>query len=143
MNITVVNQGEFPEIFNTALYINSTSLGTQNVFLTRGMSTNVSFTLNLTNFNYGNYTMSAYAWPAAGEMDRTNSNMTSWIIVTIPGDVDGNFQVTLTDLVLLANAYSSHPSDQKWNPNADINGNGAVDLSDLVLMANHYGQHYP
>jgi hypothetical protein len=63
--------------------------------------------------------------------------------VTIPGDVNGDFKVNLQDLVLLANAYGSHPSNTKWNPSADINGNEVVDLTDLVLLANHYGQHYP
>jgi hypothetical protein len=63
-------------------------------------------------------------------------------VLTIPGDVDGNFQVQLADLVTLAKAYSSKPGSPNWNPNADIDGNGAVGLSDLVILAQHYGQHY-
>jgi hypothetical protein len=63
--------------------------------------------------------------------------------VTIPGDLNGDFKVSLSDLVLLANAYGSKPGDAKWNPNAGINGNDKVDLSDLVLLASHYRQHYP
>lgn len=63
--------------------------------------------------------------------------------VTIPGDINGDFKVSLQDLVLLANAYGTHPNDTKWNPNADINGDGKVSLQDLTLLATHYGQHYP
>jgi hypothetical protein len=55
------------------------------------------------------------------------------------GDINGNGKVDLPDIVLLANAYGSKPSDSKWNPNADINENGKVDLPDLMILANHYG----
>jgi len=63
---------------------------------------------------------------------------------SIPGDINGDFKVNFTDLVLLANAYGSTPQiPSKWNPNADINGEGKVNLADLVILANHYGQYYP
>jgi hypothetical protein len=63
--------------------------------------------------------------------------------VTIPGDVNGDFKVGLPDLVFLAQAYGSKPSNSNWNSNANIDGNGTVGLSDLVVLAQHYGQHYP
>jgi hypothetical protein len=63
--------------------------------------------------------------------------------VTIPGDLNGDYKVSLQDLAILALAYGSKPVDSKWNPNADIDGNGVVGLSDLVILALHYGQHYP
>jgi parallel beta-helix repeat protein len=59
------------------------------------------------------------------------------------GDINFDGKVSLTDLVLLANAYGSKLGDTKWNPNADIDNNGTVGLSDLVALAKHYGQHYP
>jgi hypothetical protein len=65
------------------------------------------------------------------------------MVVTISGDVDGNFKVQLNDLVSLAHAYGSKLGDSNWNPNADIDGNLVVGLSDLVMLAQHYGQHYP
>jgi hypothetical protein len=70
-----------------------------------------------------------------------NNNCTGGqILITIPGDIDGNFKVQLSDLVFLAQAYSSKPHDPNWNPNADIDGNTVVGLSDLVILAQHYGQ---
>jgi len=62
---------------------------------------------------------------------------------SIPGDINGDGNVNLQDLVLLAKAYGSTPSASNWNPNADIDGDGKVSLSDLVILAQHYGQHYP
>jgi hypothetical protein len=68
----------------------------------------------------------------------------------ILGDVDFDGKVSLTDLVLLANAYGTTPASggtpgvwHAWNPNADIDGNGVVGLSDLTILAFYYGQHYP
>jgi hypothetical protein len=92
----------------------------------------------------GNFTFTATAESVAGETNTGDNTFSVVVTVTIPGDINGDFQVRLSDLVLLANAYGSTPQmPSKWNPNADINGDGKVSLSDLVLMANHYGQHYP
>jgi hypothetical protein len=62
---------------------------------------------------------------------------------TIAGDLNGDGKVSLQDLVILALAYGSKPSDAKWNPIADLDGNGVVGLTDLVILALHYGQHSP
>jgi hypothetical protein len=89
---------------------------------------------------YGQHQIVIYANDTSGNMGFSEIiNFTA----TIPGDINGDFQVSLVDLVLLANAYGSTPGTPKWNPNADIDGNGVVGLTDLVLMALHYGQHYP
>ena len=64
--------------------------------------------------------------------------------VTILGDLNGDYKVSLADLVILANAYNSKPSDPNWNPNADIAAPwNVIGLTDLVTLAAHYGQHYP
>jgi hypothetical protein len=144
IRVTVPNQGDTPEIFNVTLYINNTSVETQTVNnLPNGSSTDLTFTWNTTGLDHGNYNITAYAWPVPGETDTADNNSTSWVTVTIPGDIDGNFAVQLNDLVLLARAYSSRVGDSNWNPNADIDGNGTVGLSDLVILAQRYGQHYP
>jgi hypothetical protein len=140
LTVTAQNLGEYAEIFNVTVYVNTTAINTFNSSL--ASETRV-FVWNTTGFAYGNYTISAYAWPVSGETNTANNNMTVWVTVTIPGDLNGDFKVSLADLVLLANAYGSVPGDSKWNPNADVSGDGKVSLTDLVLMANHYGQHYP
>jgi len=68
-----------------------------------------------------------------------NLSAESSVVLTILGDLNGDFKVGLPDLVALANAYGSKPGDPNWNPNADIAGNGIVGLSDLVILAQHYG----
>jgi hypothetical protein len=146
VNAIVTNQGYFTETFNVTAYACHTYvIGTFiNITLASGASTTLIFTWNTAGVPYGKYSISAYAQPVPAEPNIANNNFTDGnVVVTIPGDISGDFQVTLTDLVLLANAYGSRPGDVKWNPNADINGNGVVDLADLVTMAMHYGQHHP
>ncbi len=59
---------------------------------------------------------------------------------TIPGDLNGDNKVDLSDLKILASAFGSRQGDPNWNRNADINNDGKVSLCDLVIMALHYGE---
>jgi hypothetical protein len=104
-----------------------------------GSSTTLVFDWNTTGFDYGNYSIRA----VADKPTIDDSGSGCFAVVTIPGDIDGNFQVQLADLVTLAKAYGSQAGDTNWNSNADIDGNLVVGLSDLVVLAQHYGQHYP
>jgi hypothetical protein len=141
VTVTAADPGDNPETFNVSAYANTTLFASQNVTLASGDSVDITFTWNTTGFVYGNYTISAYAWPVPGETDITNNNYTdSNVVVTIPGDLNGDFKVSLTDLVLVAKAYGTTPSEAEWNPNADINNDGKVSLPDLVIMAENYGK---
>ena len=143
-DLTLKNLGSFTETFNTTAYANTITVYTKQVPLTSGNSTTISFVWDTTGFAYGNYTMSACAMPVSGETNTTDDTVFGGrVVITIPGDINGDFNVGLTDLVILAQAYGSRPGDSKWNINADIDGNSAVGLSDLVILAQHYGQHYP
>jgi hypothetical protein len=150
VSVTLENHGSFDEsTVNITAYAAPSSspaiiIGSRIVSLQTFERSTIDFNWSTIGVAYGNYTINATASPVPGETNIADNTFTSGkIFVTIPGDINGNFQVTLTDLVLLANAYGSRPGDFKWNPNADINGNGVVDLADLVILANHYGQHYP
>jgi hypothetical protein len=141
LNMTVVNLGNLLGTFNVTVYANTTCIASQNVTTTNGNSTTLAFTCNTTSLPYGNYTISAYAWPVSGQTDTLENNFTLGVVhVTIPGDINGDFKVNLADLVALAQAYGSKPGDTNWNANADIDGNGVVGLSDLVILAQNYGK---
>jgi hypothetical protein len=58
----------------------------------------------------------------------------------IPGDVDGDGDVDLTDLARLLAAYGSCVGDPDYDPAADIDGSGCVDLTDLAFLLAHYGE---
>jgi len=134
INVTVTNQGDFTETFNVTVYANTTAIQTKTLTLTSQNSTTITFTWNTSGFVKGNYTIWAYAWPVAGETDKADNTFTDgWVIVTIPGDVNGDHIVDISDLVITVGAIPSAPGWPNWNPNADINGDGVCDVSDLVI----------
>jgi hypothetical protein len=144
INVTTTNGGNLPETLTVTSYANVTEIGTQTLALSDGSSSTVIFVWNTTGFAYGNYTIGAHATPASMQTNTADTTLAgAWAIVTIPGDLNGDFKVGLQDLVLLEQAYGSRPGDSNWNPNADLDGNGIVNLSDLVILTLHYGQHYP
>jgi hypothetical protein len=57
----------------------------------------------------------------------------------IPGDVDGDGDVDLTDLASLLAAYGTGTGDPDYNPNADFDDDGDVDLTDLATLLANYG----
>ena len=142
--VTLTNQGNHSETFNVTVYANTTAIQTETLTLTSQSFATITFTWDTSGFAKGNYTISAYAWPVLGETDTADNNFTGgWVLVTIPGDLNGDFKVSLADLVALVIAYGSRPGDPGWNPNADIDGNSVVGLNELVILANHYGQPFP
>ena len=63
------------------------------------------------------------------------------VIPSVPGDVDLDGHVTLSDLVRIAMAYHSKPGDPNWNSNADLNGDGKISLVDVVICALNYNKY--
>jgi hypothetical protein len=145
LTVCAGDNGEYSESFSVTAYANITGIGTRQVNgLNASCQMVLTFAWNTADLAYGNYTVSAYAQPVAGQTDVSGNGFTLGTVkVTIPGDVNGDFKVGLPDLVLLAQAYGSKPSNNNWNSNADIDGNNVAGLSDLVTLAQHYGQHYP
>jgi hypothetical protein len=144
LNITVENQGDFIETLNMTLYANETAIGDiQNISLNSENLT-IYFTWNTTGFEYGNYTLSAYAWPVPGETDTADNNFTYGLVsVTIMGDIDGNGWVNVLDAIDLSNSFGKSIGQAGFNPNADFDDNGIVNILDAITLANHYNQHYP
>ncbi|MGA2309609.1 MAG: G1 family glutamic endopeptidase [Candidatus Bathyarchaeia archaeon] len=140
--VIAADLGSYPETFNVTLYANTAPITSLNATLSAGNSTNITLSWNTTGVVYSNYTISAYALPVSDETNTTNNNCTDGLVtVSIPGDLNGDFKVSLSDLAIFAHAYGSKPNSANWNPNADMDDSGTVGLSDLVILAKHYGQH--
>jgi PKD repeat protein len=134
INVNVTNEGDFTETFNVTVYANTTVAATQIVTLSSRNSRTITFIWNTTGFAKGNYTIRAYAWPVLGETDKADNTLADgWVIVTIPGDVNGNHLADISDLVITVGTIPSAPGWPNWNPNVDINGDGVCDISDLVI----------
>jgi len=149
VNVTVENQGNFGETFTVSLYGNQTLILKSSTYLSPQNSTTVALVWNTSGFAYGNYSISACASPVEGETDTTDNNLTDgWILVTIPGDVDGDlenghYDVDLFDAVRLLACYGAKEGGPDFDPNCDIDNSGQVFLFDAVILLSHYGQKYP
>jgi hypothetical protein len=135
VEVTVKNYGLYSETFTVTAYVNTTSVASQNVTLSSGNSTTITFMWNSASFAYGNYTIRAYAWPVPSETDTADNNFTDGIVyVGIPGDLNGDGVVDISDAILLSASFLAQPGDSNWNPNADINNDGIVDISDAIIL---------
>ncbi len=141
--VTVKNYGTFNETFDTAVFANTTDIGTQTAILISGESGKLTFTWNTTGFALGNYTLWAYAEPVSGDTNTDdNTFVDGWVFVAGPGDVNADGEVDIFDLVTVALALGSVPGDDNWNPNSDINNDQLIDIFDLVAIAVNIGQTY-
>jgi len=140
INVTIINYGEQTETFNFTFQTNTT-IQEQTLTLTNRNSTTINHTWNTTDVAYGTwYTINASVTIVPGETDTTdNTSSDGWILVSIPGDVNGDFKVKWQDLFALAGAYNSRSGDPYWNPNCDIDGCGHVGWEDLFILAANYG----
>ncbi|MFQ6068615.1 MAG: hypothetical protein ACE5KD_03630, partial [Candidatus Bathyarchaeia archaeon] len=144
INVTVENQGNYTETFVVAAYGNTTLIDIPTLTtLTIENSTVVTFAWNTTSFDRGNYTISAYAWPVLGENDTDDNTMIDgWVLVTLSGDVDGDRDVDIFDIVRIANSYNTKEGDLGYDPNVDIDGDGDIDIFDIVIAAGNYREHW-
>ncbi len=144
INVTVTNQGAYTETFNVTAYYASDPIETQTVTnLPSGTSTNLTFLWNTTGVPYGNYTISAYAALGPSETDTAdNTYINGAVLVTIPGDVDGDRDVDYDDFIVLAGAYGSSSGQPAFRVEADIDIDDDVDYDDFILLAGNYGRSW-
>jgi hypothetical protein len=145
--VTVQNQGNFTETFNVTVYANTTSVASQNVTLSSGNSTAITFTWNTSGFVKGNYTIKAVAAPVPGETDTVDNNCTDGlVVVAMVGDVNADGKVEGKDLGAIAWSFGSYPGappPMSWDPNCDIDNDGKVDGKDLGVVSWHFGEWDP
>jgi hypothetical protein len=133
-SVTILNAGAVDETFNITVSANATAIGTEaNVKVTNGTLVILPFAWNTTGFGLGNYIIIALTG---------NFSVASSITITIPGDIDGDGDVFLGDLGLMASAWTSTPDSPNWNPNADITEEGIVFLGSLGVMAQHWTERW-
>ena len=145
INVTVENQGDYNETFNVTAYANATQIGTKTVSnLISGDQAVVTIKWNTVGFAYGNYLISAQASTVSNESDTSNNVLVDGVLlVTIPGDVDGNFAVTILDVVKISSCYASKRGKTQFISNSDLDDNDVITILDVVICTSHYAQRYP
>lgn len=148
ITVTVRNEGGATETFDVTAHYNDTAIGTQAVLdLGVGAEENLTFSWNTVDATlYVNYEIKAEASVVQNETDVfDNIYVDGTIKVKMPGDIDGDKDVDVLDLSLIARALGTDPTwphgtdwDQ-WNEDCDINGDRRVDIFDLSIAAQNYG----
>lgn len=143
VTVTFENRGNYTETFNVTISAGTISIQNLTVNLSNGTKTSVTFTWNTTDFGYGNCTLVVEAIPVEGEIDtEDNTHSLCWIIITIPGDVDGNGLVDIYDVVRVTSIYEARIGDPQYSSNSDINGDGIIDIFDVVACTSHYDESW-
>jgi hypothetical protein len=155
--VTFENLGNKIEAFNATVYANSTCILSEQTLLAMTNCT-LNFGWNTTGFAYGNYTISAYAWPVPDETNTADNNFTGgWVMVAGVGDLTGGTpnaydfvpdgKVLIEDISVVAKFFG-----QKVPPapaNVDLTGptltvpDGKIQIDDVATVAKHFGEHYP
>lgn len=145
LNVTFKNQGNYTETFNATIYANVTTAVTivTDIVIARGESKVVTFVWNTTGMMKGIYNLTAVAWQVPGELDvADNALMDGWVLVTIPGDVEGDGDVDIFDIVKIAGVYGTETSDPQYDIELDVDCDGEIDIFDIVAAACHYGESW-
>ena len=143
LNVTVSNPGYYQETFNVTAYANSTAFATQTVHnLPYDATATLTFTWNTIGFPTGKYTLTAYAEPVENETKTANNQLTNatLILVTIPGNVNGDQKVDILDVVKITSIYATNSTNPLFNPNSDIDNDQKITILDVTICTSHYGQ---
>jgi len=139
IDVTVQNQADYTGPFNITAYANTTIIEMFTNITVTSAST-VTFKWNTTGFPKGNYLIKACAWQVPGETDTTDNTLVRGVIVSILGDVNGDFIDDIFDVVIVAKAFGSKSGEKNWNANADLNDDSFIDIYDVVTVANNFGK---
>ncbi len=131
--------------FNVISPATNVTLGTQLVsILAPSEVRNVTFSWNTSGVVMGRYILAAVADTVVNETNTANNVFTGGrVVVTIRGDLNGDFSVDIFDAIILANAFNATPIQPNWNPNADLNSDEVVDIFDAIVLAANFGKSDP
>jgi len=141
INTTIVNLSYNTETFNMTVYRNTTVISTIiGITLTSGNFTIKTTIWNTTGSTMAKYTIKSYVTPIPGETEiADNTFIDGTVQVTKQGDINGDNNVNVLDLIIIAGALGTKPGDPGWKPNADIKDDNIINVLDLILVASKLG----
>lgn len=141
-DVTVKNMGNMTETLLVELYCNSTVIATDIVpFLAADESRRIVFYWNTTDSpGYGMCVIKAVVGNVLGEADTLNNLMIGGQVeIRIMGDLDGDGKVSLSDVIMVIDAFGTFPKHLRWNSSVDLSQDGKIDISDIVLALSAFG----
>jgi len=139
ITVTISNLELNYETLNYTINANTNTIKTQIITIKSRETTAVTFKWNTADFAYGFYTISATAHPVPGEAFTWDNTLTNGVVmVTLPGNIDGDNDVDYDDFLAFAAAYLKSSGQPGYHPVADIDGDGDVDYDDFLAFAAYY-----
>jgi len=147
VNVTAVNEGNVPISFDLIAYANTVIIGSQTVLdLFNGSSITITFIWSTAGHAKDDYTISAYATPVACETDMEDNTYTDGaVLVTIPGDVNGDKGVNILDAGEVNGHWYVPPAPPPllgYDPNVDINNDRKINILDAGIVNAHWLQSW-
>jgi hypothetical protein len=147
IKVKVRNQGGYVEsFFDVHCYVsdlmNTYEVETEivSMHLNPGETVELSFTWNTGGYAKGDYMVWAQADPVPYETRTEDNTFTDGTVsIVMEGDINADKTVDIFDIVRIALAFNSIPSDPNWDPNADINDDKTIDIFDIVIVALSFG----
>jgi hypothetical protein len=141
--VEVEHQGEFTETFDVVVYANFTRCDVLSlVSLTQGTSAVFTVRWDTSGLVKGWWMVTAVV-ECSGDIEASDNSLADGVIlVTLPGDVDGDKDVDIFDMVAMAGSYGSEEGDPSYVPNYDIDDDNEIDIFDIVAAASHYGENW-
>jgi len=147
VSVAVENQGEYAEQVNVILYADSYytyTVETKQVTLSIGESRTLTYVWDTTGFPHYDYTLIAVVQIIGYSDDDPTDNgvIDGSILVTIAGDVDGDHDVDIYDIVLIASKYGAIKGEPSYLSDCDLDNDGDIDIYDLVIAQAYFGQSW-
>ena len=142
ITVTLQNEGSLTEIFNATAAANNTIIQTVPVYLKSGQFTTITIVWNTTGWAKGTRNVYTQADRVAGETDANaadNLLIYGIVKVTVAGDVDGDRDIDIYDIVRITSAYDAWRGQPRFNPNCDIDSNDHINIYDVVIATSRYG----
>jgi len=70
-------------------------------------------------------------------VDRQDGQVT--VTESIPGDLDGDCDVDVVDIMMVASHWNAVEGDPRYDPACDMDNDGDIDVVDIMLVASHWG----
>jgi hypothetical protein len=144
INVTVKNEGDVTETFDTTAYYDTTPIQTIEFTLTPGETNSTCFSWNTTDLTeYLNYTISATAHLASDIDPSDNTYTYGDVLLVHTGDINGDCKVNVKDIFAIAKAFGSECGEPKYDPNCDVNCDGKINVKDIFATAKNFGYECP
>jgi len=140
INVSVQNEGDFDEVFNLTLHVGTTDIEMSSLSVQIGSTTTIILDWNSSDTAKGYYNLTVTAIPVVNETDTSDNVLAVSIVITIRGDIDGDSDVDIYDVVKITGIYGSKRGDPQFNPNSDLDDDGEIKIYDVVMCTSHYGQ---